>query len=131
MQVDTHQKALRINLDPAIYGTLAEIGAGQEVARWFLRVGGASGTVAKSMSAYDMAFSDAIYGQTVCAPRAGVCVADAGSGLPGRGGRFAGGWMGLGVPGSGANHRGGPPSACPRRVPVRVSHGERLPRTAR
>lgn len=58
----THQKALRINLDPSKYGTVAEIGAGQEVARWFFRVGGASGTIAKTMSAYDMTFSDAIYG---------------------------------------------------------------------
>ncbi|OPZ74697.1 MAG: hypothetical protein BWY82_00583 [Verrucomicrobia bacterium ADurb.Bin474] len=57
-----HEKTLQINLDPGFYGTLAEIGAGQEVARWFFRVGGASGTVAKSMSAYDMTFSDAIYG---------------------------------------------------------------------
>jgi hypothetical protein len=60
--IDTHQKALRINLDPAKYGTFAEIGAGQEVARWFFRVGGASGTIAKSISAYDMIVSDAIYG---------------------------------------------------------------------
>src|ERR1041384_3132170 len=60
----THQKALHINLDPSKYGTFAEIGAGQEVARWFFRVGGASGTIAKSMSAYDMIISDAIYGQT-------------------------------------------------------------------
>jgi len=60
--MDTHQKALQINLDPGPYGTFAEIGAGQEVARWFFRVGGASGTVAKAMSAYDMTFSDAIYG---------------------------------------------------------------------
>ena len=59
---DTHQKALQINLDPNIYGTFAEIGAGQEVARWFFRVGGAAGTIAKAMSAYDMTFSDAIYG---------------------------------------------------------------------
>jgi hypothetical protein len=59
---DTHQKALKINLEASIYGTFAEIGAGQEVARWFFRVGGASGTIAKAMSAYDMAFSDAIYG---------------------------------------------------------------------
>jgi hypothetical protein len=59
---DTHQKALRINLDPRWYGTIAEIGAGQEVARWFFRVGGAAGTVAKSMSAYDMSVSDAVYG---------------------------------------------------------------------
>jgi len=58
----THEKAQQINLDPSFYGTFAEIGAGQEVARWFFRVGGASGTVAKSMSAYDMTFSDAIYG---------------------------------------------------------------------
>ena len=56
------QKALRINLDAKKYGTFAEIGAGQEVARWFFQVGGASGTVAKTMSAYDMAVSDAIYG---------------------------------------------------------------------
>ena len=49
-QSDTHQKALRINLDPRWYGTIAEIGAGQEVVRWFFRVGGAAGTVAKSMS---------------------------------------------------------------------------------
>jgi hypothetical protein len=56
------QKALTINLDPTIYGTIAEIGAGQEVSRHFFRVGGASGTIAKSMSAYDMAFSDSIYG---------------------------------------------------------------------
>jgi hypothetical protein len=60
--VDTHQKALQVNLDPGLYGTFAEIGAGQEVARWFFRVGGAAGTVAKAMSAYDMTFSDAIYG---------------------------------------------------------------------
>src|SRR5262245_66463170 len=59
---DTHSKALRINLDPRWYGTFAEIGAGQEVVRWFFRVGGAAGTVAKSMSAYDMQVSDAIYG---------------------------------------------------------------------
>jgi len=58
----THQKALRINLDPSKYGTCVEIGAGQEVARWFFRVGGASGTIAKTMSAYDMTISDAIYG---------------------------------------------------------------------
>lgn len=61
-RTDTHQKALRINLDPSKYGTFAEIGAGQEVARWFFRVGGASGTIAKTMSAYDMTVSDAIYG---------------------------------------------------------------------
>src|SRR5580692_10959881 len=62
-QSDTHQKALRINLDPRWYGTIAEIGAGQEVVRWFFRVGGAAGTIAKSMSAYDMAVSDAVYGK--------------------------------------------------------------------
>ena len=62
-QSDTHQKALRINLDPRWYGTIAEIGAGQEVVRWFFRVGGAAGTVAKSMSAYDMAVSDAVLRQ--------------------------------------------------------------------
>ena len=60
--LDTHQKALAINLEPNIYGTFAEIGAGQEVARWFFRVGGAAGTIAKAISAYDMTFSDAIYG---------------------------------------------------------------------
>ncbi len=57
-----HQKALQINLDPNKYGTFAEIGAGQEVARWFFRVGGAAGTIAKTISAYDMTVSDAIYG---------------------------------------------------------------------
>jgi hypothetical protein len=57
------QKALFINLDPNIYGTFAEIGAGQEVSRHFFRSGGASGTVAKAMSAYDKLFSDAIYGK--------------------------------------------------------------------
>jgi hypothetical protein len=61
-RIDTHSKALKINLDPRWYGTFAEIGAGQEVVRWFFRVGGAAGTVAKSMSAYDMKVSDAIYG---------------------------------------------------------------------
>ena len=60
---DTHGKALRINLNQKRYGTFAEIGAGQEVVRWFFRVGGAAGTIAKSMSAYDMAVSDAIYGE--------------------------------------------------------------------
>src|SRR5215217_264742 len=59
---DAAQKALRIYRDAKRYGTFAEIGAGQEVARWFFRVGGASGTVAKTISAYDMAVSDAIYG---------------------------------------------------------------------
>src|ERR1700710_3290308 len=61
---DTLQKALRVNLDPRWYGTVAEIGAGQEVARWFCRAGGAAGTVAKSISAYDMAVSDAVYGKS-------------------------------------------------------------------
>ena len=61
---DTLQKALQINLDPRWYGTIAEIGAGQEVARWFFRAGGAAGTVAKSISAYDMAVSDAVYGKS-------------------------------------------------------------------
>jgi hypothetical protein len=58
----TNQKALKINLDSKIYGTFAEIGAGQDVAAAFFKSGGASGTIAKSMSAYDMKFSDAIYG---------------------------------------------------------------------
>ena len=62
MEIGTDRKALQINLDPAKYGTFAEIGAGQEVARRFFRVGGAAGTIAKTMSAYDMTFSDAIYG---------------------------------------------------------------------
>lgn len=62
----TTQKALTINLDALKYGTFAEIGAGQEVAREFFHAGGASGTIAKTISAYDMAFSDAIYGK---APR--------------------------------------------------------------
>jgi hypothetical protein len=62
--IDTHNKALKINLDNRFYGTLAEIGAGQEVVRWFFRVGGAAGTIAKSISAYDMKVSDAIYGDT-------------------------------------------------------------------
>src|SRR5512138_2928462 len=61
---DTSQKALQINLDAHRYGAFAEIGAGQEVARWFFRVGGAAHTVAKTISAYDMAVSDAIYGPT-------------------------------------------------------------------
>ncbi len=62
----TNRKALTINLDEARYGTFAEIGAGQEVARVFFQAGGASGTIAKTISAYDMTFSDAIYGK---APR--------------------------------------------------------------
>jgi len=56
------QKALRINLNENIYGTFAEIGAGQETVRQFFRVGGASGTIAKAISAYDKSFSDDIYG---------------------------------------------------------------------
>ena len=60
----TAQKALKLNLDAITYGTFAEIGAGQEVARWFFSVGGAAGTVAKTGSAYDMAVSDALYGPT-------------------------------------------------------------------
>jgi hypothetical protein len=58
----TKQKALAINLDPKIYGSFAEIGAGQDVAANFFKAGGSSGTIAKTMSAYDMTFSDAIYG---------------------------------------------------------------------
>src|SRR3984893_4538337 len=64
MEIATDEKALKINLDSAKYGTFAEIGAGQEVARRFFRVGGAAGTIAKTMSAYDVTFSDAIYGPT-------------------------------------------------------------------
>ncbi|MFL6540687.1 MAG: TonB-dependent receptor [Chthoniobacterales bacterium] len=62
MDVGTNRKAFQINLDAKKYGTFAEIGAGQEVARRFFHVGGAAGTVAKTMSAYDMTFSDSIYG---------------------------------------------------------------------
>jgi len=58
------EKALKMNLDRSVHGAFAEIGAGQEVARWFFHVGHASGTVAKAMSAYDMAVSDAVYGPT-------------------------------------------------------------------
>src|ERR1700754_1048164 len=58
----TKQKALAINLDPQIYGSFAEIGAGQDVAAFFFKAGASSGTIAKTMSAYDMTFSDAIYG---------------------------------------------------------------------
>lgn len=61
-QLDTHQKALAINLDETIFGSFAEIGGGQEVARWFLRVGAASGTVAKTVCAYDKEVSDDLYG---------------------------------------------------------------------
>ena len=63
VKIDTDQKALDINLDPKIYGTFAEIGAGQEVARIFFKVGAAAGTIAKTMSAYDKTFSDKIYGE--------------------------------------------------------------------
>ncbi|TAG18374.1 MAG: TonB-dependent receptor [Cytophagia bacterium] len=61
-QLGTKQKALRINLDTRIYGSFAEIGAGQDTAAQFFKAGGASGTIAKTMSAYDMTFSDEIYG---------------------------------------------------------------------
>ena len=61
-KLGTHQKALSINLDASVFGSFAEIGAGQEVARWFLQVGGASGTVAKTISAYDKEVSDDLYG---------------------------------------------------------------------
>jgi hypothetical protein len=61
-KLDTHHKALTINLDTSSFGSFAEIGAGQEVARWFLLVGGASGTVAKTISAYDKEVSDDLYG---------------------------------------------------------------------
>jgi len=64
MEIGTDKKALQINLDANKYGTFAEIGAGQEVARRFFHVGAAAGTIAKTMSAYDMTFSDAIYGPT-------------------------------------------------------------------
>jgi hypothetical protein len=60
--VAPRDKALRVNLDPRFYGTFAEIGAGQEVVRWFFLAGAAAGTIAKSISAYDMQVSDAIYG---------------------------------------------------------------------
>jgi hypothetical protein len=63
-ETGTRQKALALDLDAKTYGTFAEIGAGQEVARWFFSVGGAAGTVAKTISAYDMAVSDALYGPT-------------------------------------------------------------------
>ena len=62
--ITTNRKALAINLDEPKYGTFAEIGAGQEVARHFFQAGGAAGTVAKSLSAYDMKFSDAFYGKS-------------------------------------------------------------------
>lgn len=70
--LSTKEKALRLNLDQRIYGSFAEIGAGQDTAANFFKAGGASGTIAKTMSAYDMSFSDAIYGKSgryVCEPR--------------------------------------------------------------
>ena len=72
--LETEQKALEINLNDCIYGTFAEIGAGQEVARYFFQVGAAAGTIAKTMSAYDKVYSDKIYGtetsgRYVCEPR--------------------------------------------------------------
>src|SRR6202161_4420350 len=60
--ITPRQKALALNLDATPYGTFAEIGGGQEVARWFFLVGGAAGTVAKTISAYDMSVSDSLYG---------------------------------------------------------------------
>ena len=62
--LSTLEKAQEINFSGRHYGTIAEIGAGQEVARWFFQAGGAAGTVAKSISAYDMTFSNAIYGKS-------------------------------------------------------------------
>src|SRR3954465_13749728 len=59
----TRDKALKLNLVATTYGTVAEIGGGQEVRRWFFAVGGAAGTVAKTISAYDMGVSDALYGR--------------------------------------------------------------------
>lgn len=63
-KLNTTEKALQLNLDPSIYGTIAEIGGGQEVANHFFQAGAASGSIAKTMSAYDMNFSDAIYGKS-------------------------------------------------------------------
>ena len=60
--LDTYHKALAFNMDKTPYGTIAEIGAGQEISRWFFKVGGAASSIAKAMSAYDMKFSDSIYG---------------------------------------------------------------------
>jgi hypothetical protein len=62
LDLQVNKKAFQINMDSRIYGTFAEIGAGQEVARRFFHVGGAAGTIAKTISAYDMTFSDSIYG---------------------------------------------------------------------
>src|SRR6201981_781084 len=61
-KLDTHHKALALNLDASTFGSFAEIGAGQEVAHWLFVVGGASGTVAKTISAYDKEVSDELYG---------------------------------------------------------------------
>jgi hypothetical protein len=63
-ELSTRQKALQLNLDPVNYGSFAEIGGGQETSRIFFMAGGASGTIAKTISAYDMAFSDNIYGRS-------------------------------------------------------------------
>jgi hypothetical protein len=71
-RLSSKEKALQINLDQRLYGSFAEIGAGQETAAHFFKAGAASGTIAKTMSAYDMRFSDAIYGETtryVCEDR--------------------------------------------------------------
>lgn len=63
-QLSTLEKALEINLDTRRYGNFAEIGAGQEVARWFFQAGGAAGTISKSISAYDLQVSDDICGKS-------------------------------------------------------------------
>jgi hypothetical protein len=63
MTPSTYDKALELNLDSSVYGTFAEIGAGQETANWFFRASGTAGLVAKTISAYDMTMSDAIYGR--------------------------------------------------------------------
>lgn len=63
-ELDTNRKALFINLEESLYGSFAEIGGGQEVARYFFQSGGASGTIAKTISAYDMDFSDKLYGKS-------------------------------------------------------------------
>jgi hypothetical protein len=61
-KLSAEEKALKVNLNPEAYGSFAEIGAGQEVARWFFRAGKASATIAKTISAYDMSYSDYLYG---------------------------------------------------------------------
>ena len=63
-ETSTNRKALQINRDREVFGTFAEIGAGQEVVRHFFQAGGAAGTIAKTISAYDMTFSDEIYGRS-------------------------------------------------------------------